>query len=265
MARPSARLFFRFVDRACRCAGAASATLAACGGGGSTDDAPTALAAPSASRPRRARRAGAAAKPTGSASPIENQTFSVQGTQTVRYGSRLELDREERQRRRRMQQRAGSAATRLVGVVKECQVGSAVDDRLGRMQQSGLQRAGHADGPLRHRRELDREDRRSGSAECSNEWFGSDPAVGVVKVCQGAGGSAVETGWARVAGEGESFAVNGTQTVRYGSGSAWVTKTVDGGGAVHATKVRRAIRWSASSSNARCRRRCGGAVARSAA
>jgi hypothetical protein len=69
----------------------------------------------------------------------------------------------------------------------------------------------------------------SGSAECSNEWFGSDPAVGVVKVCQGAGGSAVETGWTRIAGEGESFAVNRDATVRYGSGAAWVTRTVAGG------------------------------------
>ena len=105
----------------------------------------------------------------------------------------------------------------------------------------------------------------SGSAECSNEWFGSDPAVGVVKVCQGAGGSAVETGWTRIAGEGESFAVNGTQTVRYGSGAAWVTKTVAGGGSVHQRRVR-------ARPAGRCRQamrgvvgECGGAVAVSVA
>ena len=35
----------------------------------------------------------------------------------------------------------------------------------------------------------------------------------------------------RVAVEHEAFGVQGTQTVRYGVGTAWVTKTVNGGGA----------------------------------
>ena len=38
--------------------------------------------------------------------------------------------------------------------------------------------------------------------------------------------AAVEGGWTTIASEGERFTVNGTQTVRYGSGSSWVTRSV---------------------------------------
>ena len=36
--------------------------------------------------------------------------------------------------------------------------------------------------------------------------------------------------WTRIAGEGQAFTVNGTQTVRYGSGTSWITRSVTGGG-----------------------------------
>jgi hypothetical protein len=38
------------------------------------------------------------------------------------------------------------------------------------------------------------------------------------------------SGWTRIAGEGQGFTVSGTQTVRYGSGSSWITMSVSNGG-----------------------------------
>ncbi len=37
--------------------------------------------------------------------------------------------------------------------------------------------------------------------------------------------------WTKIASEGASFSVSGTQTVRYGAGSTWIQKTVSGSGA----------------------------------
>jgi chitosanase len=42
--------------------------------------------------------------------------------------------------------------------------------------------------------------------------------------------AALAVTWTRVAGEGQSFTVNGVQTVRYGDGSRWVEKQVSGSG-----------------------------------
>jgi glucose/arabinose dehydrogenase len=41
---------------------------------------------------------------------------------------------------------------------------------------------------------------------------------------------AVEPSWVRIAGEGQSFMVTGTQVVRYGAGANWVQKSVTGSG-----------------------------------
>jgi len=68
----------------------------------------------------------------------------------------------------------------------------------------------------------------TGSGTCSNEWFGSDPAYGIVKQCQVAG--AASPGWTKIADENQNFTVSGTQTVRYGSGSSWLQRSVTGGG-----------------------------------
>jgi hypothetical protein len=38
------------------------------------------------------------------------------------------------------------------------------------------------------------------------------------------------TTWTKIASESQSFTVNGTQTVRYGAGSSWITKSVTNGG-----------------------------------
>lgn len=68
----------------------------------------------------------------------------------------------------------------------------------------------------------------TGGGACSNAAFGNDPAFGTVKSCQIA--AADVAGWTTVASEGAAFSVDGTQTVRYGNGSSWVTKTVAGSG-----------------------------------
>jgi len=71
----------------------------------------------------------------------------------------------------------------------------------------------------------------SGGGDCSNAWFGTDPIVGIVKQCEVSGsGGGQSTGWTQIASEGQSFGFSGTQTVRYGSGSAWLTMSVTNGG-----------------------------------
>lgn len=69
----------------------------------------------------------------------------------------------------------------------------------------------------------------TGGGTCSNSWFGNDPLVGVVKRCEVAV-TAADTVWTVIATEGQAFNVSGTQTVRYGSGTRWITRTVTGGG-----------------------------------
>ncbi len=76
--------------------------------------------------------------------------------------------------------------------------------------------------------------------ECSNSFFGNDPLFGVVKECQLASDTAAPPPppspppsgitWTRIAGENEAFTVSGTQTVRYGSGSTWIERSVTNDG-----------------------------------
>lgn len=58
------------------------------------------------------------------------------------------------------------------------------------------------------------------SAGCNNATFG-DPAPGVAKHCE------VTSSWTRCANEGGTCTYSGTQTVRYGSGNNFFTKTAD--------------------------------------
>lgn len=158
----------------------------------------------------------------------EGQDFSVSGTQTVRYG-------------------AGSSwITRSVtgggtcsnawfgndpafGIVKQCQVaGSAapgwtkIADENQNFTVSGTQTVRYGSGSSWIQQSV------TGSGTCSNAWFGGDPLFGVVKECDVA--SSGTPTWTTIAVEGQNFTVNGTQTVRYGAGSSWVTRTVTGGG-----------------------------------
>jgi hypothetical protein len=70
----------------------------------------------------------------------------------------------------------------------------------------------------------------SGGGQCTNAWFGTDPVFGVVKQCEVSGSGASVSGWSQIASEAQSFSVNGTQTVRYGGGTSWITLSVTNGG-----------------------------------
>ena len=68
----------------------------------------------------------------------------------------------------------------------------------------------------------------SGGGQCTNDYFGRDPAFGVFKSCEVIAVSAPVTAWVRLALEGDSFTTTGVQTVRYGDGSRWIIKAVSG-------------------------------------
>jgi hypothetical protein len=77
----------------------------------------------------------------------------------------------------------------------------------------------------------------SGAATCSSAFFGIDPLYGVNKACfaaptAGSGGAATPpSDWIKLADEGGSFTLNGTQPVRYGAQSSWIERTLQGTGA----------------------------------
>lgn len=70
----------------------------------------------------------------------------------------------------------------------------------------------------------------TGTAACTNAYFGIDPAYGVYKRCE-VSGVPPTSSWVNIASEDQNFTVTGSQTVRYGSGSSWITRTVTGSGA----------------------------------
>jgi len=162
----------------------------------------------------------------------EGQAFTVSGTQTVRYGQAPYWIT-------RTVTNAGSctnaffATDPIVGTVKQCEVQGSTSAAWTRIAGEG--QAFNVAGAQTVRYG-------SGSAwltktvvdygECTNSFFGSDPIFGVVKQCEVAGAAAPPpSGWTQIASEGQSFSVVGTQTVRYGAGSSWLTRSVTGGGA----------------------------------
>ncbi len=70
----------------------------------------------------------------------------------------------------------------------------------------------------------------TGTAQCSNTFFGADPIVGVVKQCLKLITTTPSASWNKIATEGQPFSVSGTQTVRYGSGNSWIEKSMSGAG-----------------------------------
>ena len=80
----------------------------------------------------------------------------------------------------------------------------------------------------------------TGGGQCTNEFFGNDPLFGIVKECQVASDTAAPPPppppppagitWMRIATEGQPFTVSGTRTVRYGSGSTWIQRSITGSG-----------------------------------
>jgi hypothetical protein len=82
----------------------------------------------------------------------------------------------------------------------------------------------------------------SGNGQCTNSFFGRDPAPNVAKVCDlqtvsstpapspAPAPATTATAWTKVANEGGSFIVSGVRQVRYGAGSQWVEKSVASNG-----------------------------------
>jgi hypothetical protein len=202
----------------------ACSVLAACGGGSGSTPADAQAGAQGTAQDGRVQ-ALAAGDSGWTKVADENQEFDVQGTRTVRYGSGSSwISRTV----------SGHAACSnawfgddpAFGVVKQCEIEPAGWSQVAvegaAFSVSGTQTVRYGSGSSWITKTV------SGSAECSNAYFGNDPLFGVVKQCEQMGSS--ESGWSRIAGEDEGFTVSGTQTVRYGSGSSWITKTVSGSG-----------------------------------
>src|SRR5438132_204109 len=66
----------------------------------------------------------------------------------------------------------------------------------------------------------------SGTVPCTNAYFGSDPAPGIVKACYVA--TTTNDTWVHVANESQTFSVQGTQTIRYGATSTRVKESATG-------------------------------------
>ena len=207
----------------------------ACGGGGddaasSANSSGTAASGVESANAARVRALDATGTWTTVAS--EGQTFSVAGTQTVRYGAGSSWIS--------MQvtgsgtcSNAAFGSDPVYGVVKQCQQLGAPDATAwttiaGEGQTfgvAGTQTVRYGAGSSWISMQV------TGSGTCSNAAFGSDPVYGVVKQCQLAGtDTTTPTTWTRIAAEGAAFNVSGTQTVRFGIGSAWITRTVNGTG-----------------------------------
>ena len=68
----------------------------------------------------------------------------------------------------------------------------------------------------------------SGAGSCSSSFFGSDPTPGVVKGCFAQTGTASSGTDTLLASEGGLFTVPTGTLVKYGAGSSWVQKTING-------------------------------------
>ena len=168
---------------------------------------------------------------------VEGQAFTVTGTQSVRYGSGTSWIT--------ISVTGSGSCTNaffgndpIYGTAKECQVSATtstppappapvpgwtkIADEGAGFTVSGTQMVRYGSGTSFVTASV------TGSGTCTNGFFGSDPIYGVVKECDVAGAAAPT--WTAIAGENETFVVSGSRTVRYGSGTSWVTLTVTGGG-----------------------------------
>lgn len=71
----------------------------------------------------------------------------------------------------------------------------------------------------------------TGLGVCSNSFFGSDPLWRTLKTCQlwvPTPPVNASSSWSPVAFEGGTYITNGTQTIRYGTGSTWTQRTFNG-------------------------------------
>jgi hypothetical protein len=67
----------------------------------------------------------------------------------------------------------------------------------------------------------------TGTVNCTNRFFGSDPALGIAKTCEILPASVTAT-WVKAAGENQTFDVNAPTEVRYGVGTTWIQRRLTG-------------------------------------
>ncbi len=176
-----------------------------------------------------------AVEPTWSKIADEGQNFTVSGTRTVRYGSGTSWIT--------LNVTNGGSCTNaffgsdpLVGVFKQCEVSSTVPPPAATTWSflanenetftvSGTQTVRYGSGSSWITLSV------TNGGTCSNAFFGNDPVFGAYKHCELLGAAAPAVQWSQIANENESFTVSGTQTVRYGSEPAWITRSVTTSGA----------------------------------
>ena len=157
----------------------------------------------------------------------EGQSFSVDGSQTVRYGAGSNFVT-------KTLSGTGTCSNAFFGsdpasgTVKSCQLATSASTAWTQIASDGLSFSIPGTQTVRYG---------AGSSwvsqvvasngTCSASFFGSDPAAGTAKVCQivASAGS-----WTKAASEGQTYTVSGTRSVRFGSGSVFVTMSVSSGG-----------------------------------
>lgn len=236
----------QFLDTAHRLTAlTAIAALSACGGGA---DAPLSAAAagdsaqfadgPATDLPISKARALALAP---APEPLlwvraagENQSFSIDSPTEVRYGVGTKWIQ------RRLEGTVpctnsffGSDPAR--GVVKTCEISPAPPPMMW-VKAVGENQTFSVNEPTEVRYGVETkwiQSNLSGNVNCTNSFFGRDPAPGVVKTCQiftaSVNGSAPESNiWAKAGAENQTFNVNGQTEVRYGAGTNWIQRSLNG-------------------------------------
>ena len=235
------------------CVALFAAVLTACGGGGSEPAASSGTASPSSTSndsvgTRTATaRALAVAGTTASwgALAAEGGSFSVTGTQTVRFGARSTWI-EKLVTGTGQCTNAFFGGDPIYGVVKACELQaaeapppatggwSALAVEGSSFTVTGTQTVRYGSGTQWIEMSV------TSTGQCTNSFFGRDPLYGVAKGCELKSVASSPpppppppppaNGWTAVAVEGAAFTVSGTQTVRYGSGTAWIEMSVTGSG-----------------------------------
>ncbi len=225
------------------------AVLIACGGGSSdpsaTDTAATATGIDPSARAATMDTAlavvrAAATAPSYVTLANEGASFTVDGTQTVRFGAGSRWIEKSV---------TGSGQCTNVffgsdpayGTYKSCQVVvpsvamTTIAAENGGFTVTGTQVVQYGAGALWTQKSI------TGTGQCTNAFFGKDPAYGVVKSCRVAAtptqvapvapapSGATVTAWVRTANENDPVAITTAQTVRFGTGAKWVTQTLNPG------------------------------------
>ncbi|WP_280151200.1 PQQ-dependent sugar dehydrogenase [Piscinibacter sp. XHJ-5] len=152
----------------------------------------------------------------------EKQSFTVSGTQTVRYGASSSWVQKSVTSSGQCTN-AFFGRDPLQGTVKRCELlvpdtWTKISDEGQGFTVSGTQTVRYGASASWVQRSV------AGSGQCTNAFFGRDPLAGVVKRCE-----RLDV-WTRIADEGHSFTVSGTQTVRYGANSSWIQKSITSSG-----------------------------------